>query len=201
MQAHAEIDTLCTMNRILVGRMHKVTPITAANAINWGFTGPCLRAAGVPRDLRKDQPYDGYDQFEFDIPIGETGDCYDRYMVRMEEIRQSVRILRQALNNIPSGPIAHESPAISLPKKQDVYGNIEGLMNQFMMVIHDVQPKPGEVYHASEAANGELGFYAVSDGTGCLTASCRPPCFAIFQAFSEMIQGHMIADAIARSER
>jgi NADH-quinone oxidoreductase subunit C/D len=119
-------------------------------------------------------------------------------MVRMEEIRQSLRIIKQVLPNIPAGPVSIDDPTVVLPKKQDVYGNIEGLMNQFMMVIYGVKPPPGEIYCAHEGGNGELGFYVVSDGTGRpYRVKCRPPCFALFQAFPEMIEGQLIADAIA----
>ncbi len=198
LEAHQEIDTLVTKNRIFVSRMVGITPISAKDAIDWGFTGPCLRACGVPRDLRKDIPYGGYENFAFDIPIGETGDCYDRYMVRMEEIKQSVRIIQQALKGLPSGPITIDNTDIALPRKEDVYGNIEGLMHQFMKVIYDVQPPVGEIYSASEGANGELGFYIISDGTGKpYRVKCRPPCFAIFQSFTKLLEGHMVADAIA----
>ena len=197
-QAHAEVDTLLTKNRIFVKRMVGAGAISKENAIDWGFTGPCLRATGVPLDMRHYNPYYGYDQLEFDIPVGERGDSYDRYMVRMEEIRQSVRILKQCLNNVPSGPIDVDDPRITLPAKQNVYGNIEGLMNQFMLVINGVQPPAGEIYSGYEAANGELGFYVVSDGSGKpYRVKCRPPCFATFQAFSEMMEGQMLADAIA----
>jgi NADH-quinone oxidoreductase subunit C/D len=197
-QAHREIDLLCTKNRIFVKRMVGAGPIEKNSAINWGFTGPCLRAAGVPLDMRVWDPYYGYDQLEFDVPVGERGDSYDRYMVRMEEILQSCRIIEQCLDNIPAGPISIDDPTIVLPQKQDVYGNIEGLMNQFMMVIHGVQPPAGEIYSGYEAANGELGFYVVSDGSGLpYRVKCRPPCFAIFQAFSEMCEGGMLADAVA----
>jgi NADH-quinone oxidoreductase subunit C/D len=198
MDVYKEIDLLVTKNRIFTSRMVGITAISTTDAIDWGFTGPCLRACGVPRDLRKDEPYGGYENFEFDIPIGETGDCYDRYMVRMEEIRQSVRIIQQALKRLPSGAIVVENTDISLPRKEDVYGNIEGLMHQFMKVIYDVQPPKGEIYAASEGANGELGFYIVSDGTGKpYRVKCRPPCFAIFQSFTKLLEGHMVADAIA----
>lgn len=196
--AHAELDLLLTKNRIFVRRMVGAAPIEKENAINWGFTGPCLRAAGAAVDTRVWAPYYNYADMDFDIPIGERGDSYDRYMVRMEEIRQSVRIIRQAMANIPSGPVSIDDPTIVLPKKQDVYGNIEGLMNQFMMVIYGVKPPPGEVYCAHEGGNGELGFYVVSDGTGRpYRVKCRPPCFAVFQGFPEMIEGQQLADAIA----
>ena len=197
-RSHADLDALLTKNRIFIRRMKGITAINSDDAMNWGWTGPTLRATGVPRDLRVDAPYSMYNEFDFDIPVGTHGDCYDRYMVRMEEIRQSMRIIRQALDNLPSGPVKVSDPAISLPEKQDVYGNIEGLMNQFMMVINDVQPPAGEVYGYGEGANGELGFYVVSDGSGHpYRVKCRPPCFAIFQAIPELAQGEMIADLIA----
>lgn len=196
--SHSDLDLLLTKNRIFVSRMTGVTPCSRADALNWGFTGPALRAAGEPYDVRVAAPYDMYSQVEFDIPVGHTGDCYDRYMIRMEEIKQSVRIIRQLLDQIPSGPIAVEDPRITLPKKQDVYGNIEGLMNQFMLIVHGVCPPAGEVYCASEGANGELGFYVVSDGSGRpYRVKCRPPCFPVLQAFPSQIEGHLLADAIA----
>jgi NADH-quinone oxidoreductase subunit C/D len=197
-KAWTEIDLLLTENRIFVRRMVGAAPISKENAINWGFTGPCLRAAGSAIDTRVTEPYYMYDQVKFDVPIGERGDSYDRYMVRMEEIRQSTSIIRQLLDNVPAGPILINDPTIVLPRKEDVYGNIEGLMNQFMMVVYGVKPPPGEIYRAHEGANGELGFYVVSDGTGRpYRVKCRPPCFAVFQAFPEMVEGQLIADAIA----
>lgn len=196
--SHNDLSKLLVKNRIVLNRYVNIAKIDAESAINWGFTGPCLRACGVPRDLRVDAPYNGYENYEFDVVVGHRGDCYDRFMVRMEEIIQSMRIIEQALNNIPEGDISVDDPAIVLPRKRDVYGNIEGLMNQFMMVIHGVKPPPGEVYCATEGANGELGFYVVSDGSGRpYRVKCRPPCFAIFQAFPELVTGHMVADAIA----
>lgn len=198
LDARAEIDSLVTKNRIFVNRMVGITPVSQKEAINWGFSGPCLRATGAAYDLRVDEPYGGYENFDFDIPVGHKGDCYDRYMVRMEEIIQSVRIIKQGLNNLPSGPIAVADPTVSYPEKENVYSNIEGLMNQFMMVVHNVTPPKGEVYLPQEGANGELGFYVVSDGTNKpYRVKCRPPCFAIFQAFTKLLEGHMLADAIA----
>ncbi|MEI6397262.1 MAG: NADH dehydrogenase (quinone) subunit D [Pseudomonadota bacterium] len=197
-QAHREIDLLYTKNRIFVKRMVGTGKISAESAINWGFTGPCLRATGVPLDMRVYAPYYGYDQLEFDVPVGASGDSYDRYQVRMAEILESCRILDQCLNNIPSGAITVDDPGIVLPRKQDVYGNIEGLMNQFMQVINGVKVPAGEIYQGYEAANGELGFYVVSDGSGMpYRVKCRPPCFAIFQAITEMCEGDMIADLVA----
>lgn len=198
LKSRKELDRLLTKNRIFVQRMVGAGPISAEDAVNWGYTGPALRAAGVGHDLRKAAPYNMYDQFEFDIPIGYRGDSYDRYMIRMEEIIQSVRILEQALDNLPEGPIEVDDPKIALPRKQDVYGNIEGLMNHFMLVINGVQPPAGEIYCATEGANGELGFYVVSDGSGTpYRVKCRPPCFALFQAFPSMVKGGLIADAVA----
>ena len=197
-QSQRELDSLLSNNRIFKQRMVGTAVISQRDAINWGFTGPCLRATGVPLDLRVAEPYCGYEQFEFDIPVGERGDSYDRFAVRMAEIRESMRIIEQALDNIPSGPISVDDPAITLPARRDTYGNIEGLMNQFMLVIHGVRPPKGEVYCSSEAANGELGFYVVSDGSSKpWRVKCRPPCFAIFQAFPQMCKGQMLADAIA----
>ena len=197
-KARGEVDYLLTKNRIFVQRMVGAGAIDKDSAINWGFTGPCLRATGAAIDARVYAPYYLYDQVDFDIPIGERGDSYDRYQVRMEEINQSLRIIEQLLDNIPEGPVKVEDPNISLPDKEAVYDNIEGLMNQFMMVIHGVQPPPGETYQYHEGANGELGFYVVSDGTGRpYRVKCRPPCFAIFQAFPEMVTGGLVADAVA----
>ncbi|MDH3258973.1 MAG: NADH-quinone oxidoreductase subunit D, partial [Deltaproteobacteria bacterium] len=148
--------------------------------------------------LRKDQSYLVYDRFSFDIPVGENGDTYDRYIVRMEEMWQSLRILEQAFEQIPDGPINVDDPRVTLPPKDAVYGNIEALMNHFKIIMEGIQVPPGEVYHATEAANGELGFYIVSRGGGKpYKIKVRPPCFAIYSAFPEMIKGHMIADAIA----
>lgn len=197
-RAHFDLDSLLTRNRIFVSRTSGAGPISAEDAINWGFTGPCLRAAGVPRDLRVDDPYDGYENFNFDIPVGHKGDTYDRFMVRMAEILESCKIIEQALDSIPEGPVMVDDPTIALPHKENVYGNIEGLMNQFMLVIHGVKVPAGEGYYACEGANGELGFYVVSDGSGVpYRVKCRPPCFAVFQAFPSMVEGQMLADAIA----
>ena len=197
-KSHKELDGLLTKNRIFKQRMVGTASISAEDAVNWGFTGPCLRATGVGMDLRVIDPYNMYEQFEFDIPVGERGDSYDRYAVRMAEIEQSMRIITQALDNIPAGAITVDDPAISLPQKENTYGDIEGLMNQFMLVIYGIKPPPSEIYCASESANGELGFYVISDGTNKpYRVKCRPPCFAIFQAFPQMCQGQMLADAIA----
>jgi len=193
-----DLDRLLSRNRIFRDRTRHVGAISKQDAIEWGFTGPCLRAAGVPYDIRKDHPYSGYEDFDFDIPVGANGDTYDRYLVRMEEIRQSMRIIYQALEGLPEGPIAVDDRRITLPPKQGVYSNIEDLMNHFKLIMHGILPPVGEVYSYTEAANGELGFYIISDGTARpYRIKCRAPCFAIFQAFSEMVEGGMISDAIA----
>jgi NADH-quinone oxidoreductase subunit C/D len=172
--------------------------ISLENAIQYGYTGPCLRAAGLGLDLRKADPYYGYDQLDFSIPTGTTGDCYDRYLVRLEEMRQSTRIIDQVCKNVPSGDYTIRDKHIVLPEKKDVYGNIEGLMNHFMLVVKGVRPPKGEIYDATEAANGELGFYCVSDGGPMpYRLRVRPPCFAIYQSFPELINGGLVSDVIA----
>jgi len=176
-KAIGETDKLLTHNRIWMDRTIGVTPISADDALNWGFTGPCLRACGVKRDLRKDEPYSLYHQFDFEIPTGKHGDVFDRYMVRMIEMRESVKIIDQAF---------------AMYKE---LGPDEPLMAKVPKII---RPPEGEVYHAIESPNGELGFYIKSDGTDKpYRIKIRPPCYMIFQAFDELIQGEMISDLIA----
>ncbi len=196
--AIADVNALLTKNRIFIERTRGVGPITPKEAIARGFTGPCLRAAGVPLDLRKDEPYLVYDRFDFDVPVGEQGDTCDRYMVRMEEMRQSLRIIEQALDALPGGPVNVDDPRFILPEKADVYENIEALMNHFKHVMDGVQVPAGEVYSATEAANGELGYYIVSKGGGGpYKIKVRPPCFPLFQGMPHLCEGGMIADLIA----
>jgi len=196
--AIADVNALLTKNRIFIERTMGVGPITPKDAIALGFTGPCLRAAGVPLDLRKDETYLVYDRFDFDVPVGEEGDTCDRYMVRMEEMRQSVRIILQALDQLPGGPVNVDDPRFNLPPKQEVYGSIEGLMNHFKHIMDGVQVPAGEVYSATEAANGELGYYIVSKGGGGpYKIKVRPPCFPLFQGMPRLCEGGMIADLIA----
>ena len=197
-QGVSDIEGLLSGNKIWIKRSSGVGAISAEDALEWGYTGPCLRAAGVPLDLRKSDPYYGYDQLDFDIPIGSTGDVFDRYLVRIEEMKQSIKIVEQVCKNIPEGDFIIRDKAIVLPEKKDVYGNIEGLMNHFMLVINGLRPPAGEIYDATEAANGELGFYCVSDGSGApYRLKVRPPCFAIYQSFPESITGGPVADVIA----
>lgn len=193
-----EIDGLLTGNKIWIQRTKGVGAISAEEAIEWGYTGPCLRAAGVNLDLRKADPYYGYDQLDFDVPIGTSGDVYDRYLVRVAEMRESVKIIEQVCKNVPGGDYTVRDKGIVLPEKKDVYGNIEGLMNHFMLVINGLRPPKGEIYDATEAANGELGFHIVSDNSGNpYRLKVRPPCFAIYQSFPEQITGGLVADVIA----
>ena len=193
-----EIETLLSGNKIWIERTRDVGKISGEEAMLWGYTGPCLRAAGVSLDLRKADPYYGYETLDFDIPVGTSGDVYDRYLVRVEEMKQSCRIIEQVCKNVPGGDYTIRDKGIVLPEKKDVYGNIEGLMNHFMLVINGLRPPKGEVYDTTEAANGELGFYLVSDGSGNpYRLKVRPPCFAIYQSFSEQITGGLVADVIA----
>ncbi|HRK06958.1 MAG TPA: NADH dehydrogenase (quinone) subunit D [Pseudobdellovibrionaceae bacterium] len=193
-----ELDRLLTGNKIWQQRTQNVGAISAEDAISWGYTGPLLRAAGVGLDLRKAKPYYGYDQLDFVVPVGTTGDVYDRYLVRVEEMRQSLRIIEQVIANMPEGDYTIRDKSIVLPEKKDVYGNIEGLMNHFMLIIKGLRPPVGDIYDASEAANGELGFYLVSDGSGRpYRLKVRPPCFAIYQSFSQQITGGLLADVIS----
>jgi NADH-quinone oxidoreductase subunit D len=192
-----EVDGLLTSNRIFVDRMRGTGVITTQDALDFGFTGPCLRANGVAYDVRKAQPYWVYDRMEFDVPIGQNGDNYDRYLMRMEELKQSEKIVRQALKQIPPGPVIVDDWRIALPPKAEVYGTIEGVIAQFKLVMEGVPVPAGEVYDSTEAANGELGWYLVSDGSGRpYKVHVRAPGFAILSGVPRMIEGRMLADLI-----
>ena len=196
-QGIEEIDTLLTYNKIWMERNQKVGAIDTEQAIAWGYTGPCLRSTGLGLDLRKAEPYYGYETLDFEVPVGVTGDAYDRYLVRVEEMRQSVKIIEQVCKNVPPGDYSLRDKDIVLPEKKDVYGNIEGLMNHFMLLIHGLKPPKGECYSVTEAANGELGFYLVSDGgPKPYRLKVRPPCFPIYQSFPHCIRGNLTADAV-----
>ena len=244
----AESDALLTRNRIFVDRMSGTGVISSEDAISYGITGPFLRSTGADYDVRKDCPYAVYDRLPFDVPVGTRGDNMDRYLVRMEEMEQSMLIVEAALRDIPPGPVLVDTetgrpipaaemvdlgkvgniaaisggcavtgptlegsgraqyPSIAadekrafLPPKEDTYGNIEGLMNHFKLVMHGhgVRPPEGEVYFPVEGANGELGFYVVSDGAGrAYRVRVRPPCFAIMSALSKLLVGGMLADMV-----
>lgn len=197
-KAMNDVLGLLRKNRIFLDRTRDVGVIGREDAIAYGFTGPCLRASGEPYDIRKAHPYCCYDEFDFDVPVGEVGDSFDRMMVRFEEIWQSKRIVEQALDKIPDGPIINPKGHTALPPKHEVYNSIEGLIRHFEIIMFGVKPPVGEIYSYTEAANGELGFYIVSDGSGRpYRIKVRPPCFAIYQAYPKLIKGNMIADAVA----
>jgi NADH-quinone oxidoreductase subunit D len=192
-----EVDALLTRNRIFMDRMIGTGKISADDAIDWGFTGPCLRATGVAYDVRKAAPYFAYDRLDFDVPIGHNGDNFDRYAIRVEELKQSDRIIRQALKEIPAGPIIIGDWRIALPPKPAVYATIEGVMAHFKLIIEGIQVPPGEAYGYTEAANGELGFYVVSDGGGRpYKCHCRAPGFPILSWLPQMIEGSLLADMV-----
>ncbi len=193
-----DVTGLVQRNRIFMDRAIGVGAMSAEDAIDWGWTGPCLRSTGVDYDVRKAFPYLGYETYDFDIPVGENGDCYDRILCRIEEIHQSMRIIDQALKRLPDGPIQSPDRRVALPPKDEVYNSIEGMMNHFKLVFEGIQVPAGEAYGFIEGANGELGFYIVSDGSGNpYRMKVRPPCFPIFSSFTELVKGQMVADAIA----
>jgi NADH:ubiquinone oxidoreductase subunit D len=243
-----ELDKLLTRNRIFVDRIRGVGVLSKETALHYSITGPMGRASGINYDVRKMFPYFAYDKIDFDVPLGECGDTYDRYMVRMEEMRQSIRIIRQALKDMPGGPVNVDSEGkvmesfdivdeakmgrtagfsrvlakveptlegtekpyhkrimtdrknVALPSKDDTYGNIEGLMNHFKLIMdyHGICPPKGDAYFPVEAANGELGFYVVSDGKDHpYRVRVRPPCFFNMAGLHKMIEGGMVADIVA----
>ncbi len=193
----AEIETLLTNNKIFRQRLEDVAIVSAEDAAAWGFTGPMARASGLAYDVRKDYPYLVYDQLEFDVPVGARGDCYDRYLVRLEEMRQSMRILRQALRQIEPGPINVDDQRITLPNKGAVYNTIESMIAHFKIIVDGITVPPGETYSFTEGANGELGFYVIADGTGRpYKCHVRSPCFIVLQAAPSMIQGRLISDVV-----
>jgi NADH-quinone oxidoreductase subunit D len=242
-----QVDKLLTRNRIFVDRLTDVGVLTVEDALNYSVTGPMARASGIDYDVRKAFPYSVYDRMEFEVPLGERGDNYDRYLVRMEEMRQSIRIIRQAVHDMPGGPVRVDSEGkviesfdlvdqaklgqtaglvnivttveptlegserlyhervlpderrVVLPAKEDTYGNIEGLMNHFKIIMdsHGIRPPVGDTYFAVEGGNGELGFYIVSDGQDRpYRVRVRPPCFFNMAVLHKMIEGYMVADIV-----
>lgn len=189
--------SLIAHNRIYHDRTQDVGVIKPDFALKNGISGPNLRATGVAQDLRKNRPYYGYENFDFDIVVGSHGDVYDRMMCRFEEIMQSSKIIRQAMKNLPDGVVNIYAPSIVLPSKKDVYETIEGAMNQFKLTFEGIKVPKGEHYSFIEAANGELGFFIVSDGSGRpYKVKCRPPCFYALSAYSKIIEGTMLADSV-----
>ena len=192
-----EFESLLTRNRIFMERTMGVGGISAERALNYSFTGPNLRAAGVDYDVRSLNPYSSYEDFEFDVPVGTKGDTYDRFLVREEEMWQSLRIIQQAMDNLPEGPYHADAPHYYLPPKQEVYKNMEALIYHFKIVMGEIDAPVGEVYQSVEGGNGELGFYLVSDGGRTpYRLKFRRPGFIYYQAFPEMIKGSSLSDAI-----
>lgn len=192
-----DIHALLDKNRIFLDRMRDVGVISADRALAFGFTGPCLRSTGVDYDVRKAAPYMKYDRMKFEIPVGTIGDNYDRYLVRMEEIEQSFAIIEQCLKQIEPGPINVDDGRLVLPNKDEVYGSIEGTIAHFKIIMEGIKVPPGEVYSYTEAGNGELGFYLVSNGEGRpYKCRVRPPCWSLMQALPEMLEGYQVADIV-----
>ncbi len=192
-----EFDRLLTRNRIFMDRVIGAGPITAERAVEYSFSGPNLRAAGLDYDVRVMNPYSSYQDFDFDIPVGKDGDTYDRFVVRQEEIRQSLSIIRQALDKMPSGDFHANVPEFYLPPKEEVYRSMESLIYHFKIVMGETTIPAGEVYYSVEGANGELGFYLVSDGGRTpYRLHFRRPCFIYYQAYPEMIVDSVLSDAI-----
>jgi NADH-quinone oxidoreductase subunit D len=193
-----EVDLLLTENRIWKQRLVDIGKVSKKEAMDWGFSGPMLRASGVAWDLRKSQPCEVYSELEFDIPIGKNGDCYDRYLVRMEEMRQSVKIIKQCLEKLPEGPIKTADRKISPPPRQEMKRSMEALIHHFKLYSEGYHVPAGEVYATVEAPKGEFGVYLVSDGTNRpYRCRIRAPGFAHLQALNHMAKGHMLADVTA----
>jgi NADH-quinone oxidoreductase subunit D len=192
-----EFDNLLSRNRIFMDRTIGAGPISAQRALDYSFTGPNLRAAGIDYDVRVMNPYSSYEDFDFIVPVGTQGDTYDRFQVRQEEIRQSLRIIEQAYKNLPEGSYKADIPEFYLPPKEDVYNNMEALIYHFKIVMGETPIPVGEVYHCVEGGNGELGFYLISDGgRSPYRLQFRRPCFIYYQAYPEMITGQNISDAV-----
>jgi NADH-quinone oxidoreductase subunit C/D len=192
-----EYEALLATNRIWLARTKNVAVISAEDAINFGLTGPVLRGSGVNYDIRKAEPYAAYDQVEWDVPLGKHGDTYDRYWVRMQELRQSSRIIRQCLDKLPQGPILAENAGVVLPPKEKVMRDMESLIHHFIIVTHGIKVPKGEVYVGTEVPKGELGFYIVSDGTTKpYRMKIRSPSFVNMGAFDHMARGYLISDVV-----
>lgn len=193
-----DLHTLLTGNRIFKQRLVDIGIVSAEEAIEWGFTGPMLRASGIPWDLRKSQPYAVYNEMDFDIPIGKTGDCYDRYLVRMEEMTQSLRIIKQAIEQMPKGPVLAENNKVTPPRRSEMKNSMEALIHHFKLYSEGFRVPEGEVYAAVEAPKGELGVYLVADGSNKpYRCKIRTPGFPHLQAMEFVSKGHMLADAVA----
>ena len=192
-----QAEYLLTTNAIHLGRTQNIGIISGEDAINYGFTGPNLRASGVPYDVRKDRPYYDYETYDFDVPIGEHGDCYDRYLVRIEEMRQSIKIIHQALDRLPGGPINVEDPRISLPSKTDTMNDMESMIHHFKLITEGIRAPVGDSWFSVEGSKGELGMYVVSDGgTKPVRWRVRPPSFVNLSVIPKLAEGHLMSDLI-----
>jgi NADH-quinone oxidoreductase subunit D len=193
-----DVDDLLTENRIFKQRTVDIGVVSADDALAWGFTGPCLRASGIPWDLRKAQPYEVYDRMDFDIPVGKNGDCWDRYLVRMLEIRESLKIMRQCLEQMPEGPVRVQDQKVTPPPRAEMKRSMEALIHHFKLYTEGVHVPPGEVYAAIESAKGEFGVYLVADGTNRpWRCKIRSPGYVHLEALDFMSKGHTLADVPA----
>ncbi len=193
-----DIESLLDENRIFKQRTVNIGTVSSKEALDWGFTGPMLRGSGVVWDLRKHQPYAVYDKVDFDVPIGKNGDCYDRYLIRMEEMKQSLRIIRQVLEKLPEGEVMSDNPRIAPPKRNDMKQSMESLISHFKLYTEGVRVPKGDLYVAVEAPKGEFGVYLVSDGSNKpYRCKIRAPGFAHLQGLDFMTRGHQLADLVA----
>jgi len=193
-----DIEALLTENRIYRQRSVDIGVITQEEALDWGFTGPMLRSTGLPWDLRKAQPYEVYDELDFDIPVGKNGDCFDRYLIRMEEMRQSLRIMRQCLEKMPEGPVRADDQKVTPPRRSEMKRSMEALIHHFKLYTEGYHVPPGETYAVVEAPKGEFGVYLVADGSNRpYKCHIRAPGFAHLQGMDFMCRGHMLADSVA----
>jgi NADH-quinone oxidoreductase subunit D len=194
----AEVDKMVTRNAIFIGRTTGIGAMSAAEAINYGLSGPMARASGVAFDVRRDFPYLDYETYDFEVPVGTAGDVYDRYLVRMEELRQSVRILEQAIERLPDGPVNVDDHRVILPPKHKATSDMESMIHHFKQVMEGPRPPVGECYVAVESPKGEKGYYLVSDGTSKpVRWRIRPPSFVNLSAIPKMVEGHLLSDVIA----
>ncbi len=197
-QLFEDAISLVADNRIFKQRNVDIAVVSKDDAIRWGFSGPMIRAAGIPWDIRKSQPYDVYDRVEFDVPVGTKGDCYDRFMVRVEEVRQSIRIMKQCLRDMPEGPVLTEDRKVAPPKRADMKQSMEALIHHFKLYTEGFKVPEGSVYVATESPKGEFGVYLVADGTNKpYRCKIRPTAFSHLQAMDFMSRGHMLADTTA----
>ena len=193
-----DIETLLTENRIFKQRTVDIGSITTEQALDWGWSGPNLRASGLAWDLRKSQPYDGYEKMEFEVPVGTHGDCYDRYLVRIAEIRESTKIIRQAIEKMPDGPVKVDNRKIAPPSRNEMKSPMEALIEHFKLYTEGYHVPAGETYTVVEAPKGEFGIYLVADGSNRpYRCKIRATGFAHLQTLEVMSRGHMLADVVA----